>query len=416
MMDAIVETPLIIEKPYMATSDNSGLVRGQDELIRRFLKKDGNVLYSPATIYSALCILGSLTTGESKQEVLQVLGVDEEGLIKLSNELNAAFNKEADVQAVNYYRGLNLQKKNVEKQPANPSKEKVCTMSSSLWLNGKYEYNKQRLAAIENEMGAECFIGDVNDNQFNVQLKNWLNNKTNHLLSDSVDSIKMDRNMVLSIYSALYFNAKWDRVYFKEQNTRIDRFFLDNGKAVIAEFMSTEFASAIHESERFEGISLPLSGDYNINFLLPNKGVKPRDLLVDKEALAFMAKEAEKEPSNTKVRLKIPKLDIKANLELLNTLRDLGFKKLLDNANTDFKDLCQKSVFISDGKQLNRMIVKESGVEVTSITMFNLGHTCSPVSIKRKVFVLDRPFLISITGKNTNIPMMIGVIENPLKL
>lgn len=403
-MDKIIKNALAVVKTIIEESKEKKLAAGRDEMIKRFLQKEGNVLYSPATMQLALCILGYITTGKSKQEVLQVLGVDEEGLIKLANELTDTFNKSDFVDSGWVY--INKDSENTL------TKETVCTLASSLWLNEECEYNEEKLADLKKTIDTDAFIGNASTEKFNSELQEWLNNKTNNMLAESVSNIKLPEDLVLAIFSALYFKAKWDILKFDKKDTKKDKFYTSVGGYITTDFMNTEFQTYVHRGEKYTGVSLPLKGGFNINFLLPNEGTKPRELLENKEAMAYLSQENIEDFGRFTVELKIPRFDIKANIDLLNTLKELGFKNLVDEYNGDFTELCQEPVYISDGKQLNRMIVKEEGVEVASITGFWM-KCCLSVAPPKIKFTLDRPFLVSVTGEGSNIPLMVGIIEEP---
>lgn len=406
-MDKIIKNALAVVKTIIEESKEKKLAAGRDEMIKRFLQKEGNVLYSPATMQLALCILGYITTGKSKQEVLQVLGVDEEGLIKLANELTDTFNKDAQ----NEYDFLHR----IEHPEQELEKKNICTLASSLWLNDQYNYEENKLAELKATMDTEAFIGEAGSGAFDSKLQVWLNEKTNNLLADSVSNIKLPYDLVLAIFSALYLKAKWDGLEFNKLNTKKDKFYTSDGGYITTDFMNTEFQTYVHRGENYTGISLPLKGGFNINFLLPNDNTKPRELLENKDAMAYLTQEAINDGLRFTVDLKIPRFDIKANIDLLNTLKELGFKNLVDEYNGDFTELCQEPVYISDGKQLNRMIVKEEGVEVASITGFWM-KCCLSVAPPKINFTLDRPFLVSVTGEGSTIPLMVGVIEEPESL
>lgn len=403
-MDKIIKNALAVVKTIIEESKEKTLVAGRDEMIKIFLQKEGNILYSPATMQLALCILGYITTGKSKQEVLQVLGVDEEGLVKLAEELTEAFNKSDFVDS-----DWGCLDKHLENTSA---KETVCTLASSLWLNEKYEYNKAKLADLKKTMDTDAFIGKAGSGEFDSELHTWLNGKTNNMLAESVRGIKLPEELVLAVFSALYFKAKWESLKFDKQDTKKDKFYTSDGGYITTDFMNTEYKTCLHRGENYTGISLPLKGNFSINFLLPEEGTKPRELLENKEAMAYLSQENIEDFGRFTVELKIPRFDIKTNIDLLDTLKELGFKKIVDAYNGAFTELCQEQVYLSDGKQLNRMIVKEEGVDLASITEFYMKNClCAPQP--RVKFILDRPFLVSVTGEGSNIPLMVGVIEEP---
>lgn len=400
-MQNIAKSLSLLTKVFLGSAikrENDSVVNGKNELFKRLLGEEGNALYSPATIHQVLCILGYITTGEAKKEILQVLGIKENELEDYAKALLIAFNKETK-KTSNF--------ENTKGEESSTA-EKVCTLESSIWFGGASDLNEEKLNELYHKLGTEYFVGDELSDSFNQKLRDWLNIRTNNMLASYVKNMKLPLNLVFALYSALYLKAKWNNVEFKKENTKKEKFYTINGNYEIIDFMHTKYEACVTEGSNFTCVGLPLQGDFVINFLLPKEEVNPRELFDDEEANKCLEQYNSKDGISCNIALSIPHIDIIANLDLLETLRKMGFKQLLTSIETTVSIGSQP---LSSGKQLNRMIVKEEGVEVASICYAQMLNSCIGRDFE---FKLNRPFLVSIIEKDSKIPLMVGVIENPV--
>ena len=112
-----------------------------------------NKLYSPVNMYMALAMLAEITDGESRQQILNLMGVENiETLRKQANSIwNANYNNDGAVTSV---------------------------LANSLWLNENITFNSETLKTLAENYFASSYQGEMGSSQFNEALQKWLNQQT----------------------------------------------------------------------------------------------------------------------------------------------------------------------------------------------------------------------------------------------
>ena len=125
-----------------------------DKLVKEGLvSQEGNVALSPVNIYLALAMLAETAEGNSRQQILDLMGLD-------SIE---ALRKQADqVWRANYWNdGLS-----------------TSVLASSLWLDERLSYNEAVVNTLSESYYASVFRGQMGSTELNNTLQDWLNKNT----------------------------------------------------------------------------------------------------------------------------------------------------------------------------------------------------------------------------------------------
>ena len=122
-------------------------------------ESDKNALYSPINVYLALAMLTETTDGNSRQQLLDLLG--EKDLSSLRKRVKKLFT-------------------------ANYQDDGECTslLANSLWLNESLKYNQKTLDTLAKKHYAWSFAGKPGSKEMNKALQDWINEQTHDLLKD----------------------------------------------------------------------------------------------------------------------------------------------------------------------------------------------------------------------------------------
>ncbi len=349
-----------------------------------------NTVLSPVNVFMALSMLSALTDGETREEIVSLLGVESSAaaLDTAYRVWNSSFSDDGLVTAL---------------------------LGNSVWLKEGFPVNKAVLETLAEKCYAASFSGDFADAEYTKALKKWLNEQTGNLLEDAVAGLEIDPETVLTLLSTLYFRAQWQNK-FAESETREETFHALTGDE-IAQFMHrTELFGRYYWGERFGAVRLSLSEAGDVWFFLPDEGVTPDELFADEEALTLMrlfseVNAVENYPNSKTVitHLSVPKFDIASDLDLKGVLQALGVKKAFSARNADFSPLTPESgVFVSGVKHAARVAADEDGVTAAAYTALFLAGAAEPTADEMD-FVLDRPFAFVITGFD-GLPLFTGTV------
>ncbi len=376
-----------------AQARNTGYQEGLEDFLTRsaeeFLtaKPGENLVYSPLNVYMALAMLAETTDGESRSQILTLLG---------SGSLDALRSQAGDLWNDNY-----------RQDGATTS-----VLASSLWLDRDISYKQDAMNALAEHYYAASFQGEMGSSEYNQLLQSWLNEQTGGLLEEQASQIEMDPETVLALAATIYFKSKWSDE-FGESRTEPGVFHAASGD-VTADFMHQSQPQNYYWAESFSAIARSLESGGQMWLILPDEGVSPETLLQDGDAMAFLLKNGDWENrKHLTVNQSIPKFDVTSQLDLKQGLQNLGITEVFGE-NADFSPMLENAdgVSLSRIQHDARVTIDEEGVTAAAYTvMMMAGATMPPAD--EVDFTLDRPFVFAITGRS-GLPLFLGVVNTPM--
>lgn len=143
-----------------------------------------NAVCSPISIYLALSMLAEVTAGETQKQILDALNVPNTETL----QKNAAA----------------LWESNYSDAPMQQSR-----LANSFWLNDQFNCSRSQLRRLADTYHADSFIGVPGSDAMDKALQKWTNENTGGLLAEYTKGLKLDRDTVLALVSAICFNGSW---------------------------------------------------------------------------------------------------------------------------------------------------------------------------------------------------------------
>lgn len=362
-----------------AVEASSAIRTGQYSFYKTVLPKllttGENQVVSPFNVYMALCLLARTTSGQTQQQILDVLGVDStESLSETVDTLWKANSADTPV-----FKEL---------------------LGNSVWLTNTLSYSQDTLNSLSEEYHASITSGEMGSTEMNQQVREWMNEATNNLLKDKISSVKLEPETVAALISTIYYSAVWEEP-FSEYNTYDGTFHASSGDQTVSMMPMTTTLKA-YVGNGFTAVLVPLASSGNMIFFLPAEGTSPEQLLAQSDVMDLMTQgETYAELSDYEVGLVVPKFEVKADAELSDTLKSLGITDVFDPSAADFSPLTSAdNLYLSKVNHAALVKVDENGVEGTAYTMMTVEATAVYEDQEHLDFVLDRPFLFSVTGSD----------------
>lgn len=365
--------------------------------IEEFLAgSDGeNKLYSPTNIYLALAMLAEISDGESRQQILDLLG--ESSIENLRSQAHAI-----------WY--------------SNYCDDGMTTsiLANSLWLNNSAEYKADALNTLAEYYYASSFSGEMGSDDYNKQIQIWLNEQTGGLLEDMTETTELDASTVIALYSTLYFNAQWTDS-FSESKTFEGDFHAPTGIET-CDFMNQRIEYAdYYEANAFSVLHKEFDGLGSMDFILPDENIFVDDVLKSDEFFDFITAdgawyqgESIYGAESVNVNLSVPKFDISSKTDITTSLKNMGVTDCFDSTAADFTPLLpdEEGAFISTVNHGVRVAIDEDGVVGAAYIELILDGSVQQSPPKEVDFTLDRPFIFIINGAN-ELPLFIGIVNHP---
>lgn len=355
--------------------------------IQMFLRSAGdkNLVYSPVNIYMALSLLAEITDGESRAEILDVLGSAD--LTELRTNANNIWRR-------------------------NYSDDGVLTsiLGSSVWLRSDGTYRTETLQTLADYYYASVFAGEMGSEEYNNVLRDWLDYETGGLLKEQSSQASLDPSTALALATTVYFKAKWANEF--DKNATDTGIFHGSAGDKECEYMHSSGGNTVFEGDRFHALSCNFNNNPSMCFILPDEGVSIDELLSDSSMLDFITTSniyGWADQKYLKVNLSVPKFDVSSDLNLKEAFASMGINSVFDENEANFKPITDSGVFLTDASHAARVRIDEEGCEAAAFTLLMTGAGGPPE--EEMDFVLDRPFIFVIKGRTGDV-LFAGIVNN----
>ena len=350
----------------------------------------GNEVCSPVNLYVALAMLTELTEGNSRTQLLDLLG--EESIESLRQTAASVWNT--------CYRSDGA----VTSIPA-----------SSIWMDTDMEYVQKTLELLAEHYHASSYQGDMGSAELNAALQNWLNEQTGGLLEEQAAGEGFTPDTIFALATTLYFRAKWSNE-FNPDRTEPGEFTIlsPDGGTIPCEFMRSSGSANYYWSDDFSAVGRRLENGGTMWLILPDGDVSVSRLLDDPTTMEFILANGEWEDSKfLTVNLWLPKFDISGKKDLCSSLQRLGIGDVFDPSVSDFTPLTQtmSGIFVSQISHAARVTIDEEGVTAAAYTVIAEAGAAMPPE-EEVDFILNRPFLFAVTAEG-GLPLFMGVVQTP---
>ena len=360
-----------------------------EALTAQFLSGAGeeNAVLSPVNIYMALAMLAELTDGESRAQLLDLIGAQN---IEAVRE-----------QAQAIWRACSMDVEEIQ-----------CVLASSIWLRDDLGYVQSTMDMLANTYYASSYRGEMGSGEINRAIQSWLNEQTRGLLEEQAAAIETDPRTVLLLATTIYYSAQWTDEFNEELNYT-DVFHAPSGD-VDADYMYAEQFMDYYSGEGWGAVRLSLRGGNGMWFILPDEGVSVDALLENEEVMRLMSAGEADGGEYARVYFSVPKFDIASQLDLIEGLMELGVTDVFDPDVSDFTPMTTDTgmpIYVSEATHAARVKIDEEGVEAAAFTVIIAdGAAAEPED--EIYFTLDRPFLFAISSRD-GLPLFTGVVNRP---
>lgn len=359
-----------------------------EALTAQFLSGAGNenAVVSPVNIYMALAMLAELTDGNSRSQLLELIGADSvEALREQAGAIWRACSRDEDeIQSV---------------------------LASSVWLREDIGYVQSTMDTLADTYYASSYRGEMGTAEMNEAIQGWLNEQTRGLLEEQAASIETNPLTVLLLATTIYYSAQWTSE-FREELNYTDVFHAPSGD-VDTEYMYAGQFMDYFCGEGWGAVRLSLRGGNSMWFILPDEGVSVDTLLENEEVMRLMSTGEAGESEYARVYFSVPKFDIASQLDLIDGLKALGVTDVFDPAVSDFTPMTTDTdeIYVSEATHAARVKIDEEGVEAAAFTVI-VGDAAAAEPEDEIYFTLDRPFLFAISSRD-DLPLFAGVVNQP---
>ncbi|MBR5995190.1 MAG: serpin family protein [Eubacteriaceae bacterium] len=356
------------------------------ELMNRILvSEDKNTICSPLNTYIAFAMLAEVTDGNTRQQILDMLQVSD--IETLRQNIRTIWES-------NYVDTPILK----------------SLLANSMWLNDVYTYNSKTMKRLAETYYASSFSGNPGSQAMNQALQDWTDKNTGGLLSEHVQDMNLDSDTVLAIVSTIYYKAMWASAFDEQMTTQ--QTFHGTLHDTTVNMMHMTDSMEIFSNDNFTALGLNLNDSGAMYFYLPNEGVDVNTLASDPDIIAATVFGEGEEWSFNGVNLSVPKFRVSYKTDLLDIIAEMGITDALNPMLSDFTPLTEDldGLYLSTAEHAAMVEIDEHGVTGAAYT--ELAITKEAFRPAGEIdFILDRPFMFVITGRDGSI-LFSGIVRN----
>ncbi|MBR0131642.1 MAG: hypothetical protein IJM14_01015 [Lachnospiraceae bacterium] len=361
-----------------------------------------NFLYSPASLYLALCLVEDMTDEKVTADLLSLMGAE-----NLSD-----MEKMADT----IIRGISSETDN-DKKPA------ICRISNSIWSDDRLILDDEAKKVLENvsqKLYADLYNADLQSDETIKAMNSWVNAKTEGLIKEI--PFEPSEQTVMLLFNALYFKKSWESEIDKTKTVKED-FTLSSGEKTKVDMMKVspveEYRNKYYRTENT--LTAPLyysDGSYCI-FVRPEKvcDKTAMNAIIENELPDIIDAYANYRVKSTgSLNFSIPKLEYGTKIDYMHEeLKELGVNSLFTIDGDPFSPIDGRSgqgLYVSMIAQSCKIIMNEEGTEAAAVTEIAVEDGAPMYEEWSIELNLDQPYAYVIMSSN-NIPLFVGVVENP---
>lgn len=348
-------------------------------------EEDENAVCSPLNLYVALAMLAEIADGNSRDQILDVLQVNDIGTLR----------------------------DNIKKLwDANYADTPVLKslLADSLWMRDGIIYNNDTLQTLAEQYHASSYTGPMGTEQTDQVLQDWMNENTGGLLEDYIKDIHTDPETVLALVSTIYFKAAWSEKFSKQATER--GIFHGASGDTETDMMHITDHTTYYAGENFGAVSLSLNDSGEMYFFLPDEGCDVRNVVKNPETFKVLRGTLESNVYKT-VNLSVPKFKAESRTDLMGALVDLGITDVMDAGLADFSPLTTdeslETLVLTDAEHTALVEIDEEGVTGAAYTIMMM-EGAAMMDDEIIDFTLDRPFYFAVTGLDGSV-LFAGIVQ-----
>lgn len=347
-----------------------------------------NFVYSPYSIGVASAMLSAGAAADTLAQIQSALRFSETG-----DPLHEAHN------------ALSLALSSRNHEGTEEQNAQALRISNDFWMLPALSPSDAFLDPLAQHYGAVVHLApfDEEPEQSRQAINKKVSEDTGQLIPELLPKGSIDSMVVFVLTNALYFKARWATEFAKAATEPGDFFALDGSTQQVQMMAQTEFHRYL-DADGFEAVSLAYdSYELEMVFIVPDAGqfeTVAAGLTADEVANIVDSLQ------QTRLELKLPKLEISSDLPLKTELQAAGMVDAFEEGVADFRYIAD-NVFISDAFHQARLILDEEGTEAAAATAF-VGSTTGEPTDEPVPVTIDRPFVFFIRDIPTGAVLFLG--------
>ncbi|MDE6868154.1 MAG: hypothetical protein K2J83_03315 [Clostridia bacterium] len=359
--------------------------------------KADNFAVSPVSVYMALSLAAECAAGETRNEILNALGVS---YSELKENISLLYRSLAIGRGVNSEIVGRL------------------TLTNSIWVNEDTPVKQPCIDALSDYYYCYSYAADfANDNAAaNQAVRDFVKERTSGLIDKD---FQLSPETLFALINTLYLKAVWNTdgkgLDFTDKSYDFKNY---DGTTTATKLLQGNYISGrAYEEEAFSAFYTTTYDGYKLKFILPNDGYSVDDVFTAENlqkvnSLVYQSVDDEN-AIIYETRCLFPEYDCSYDEEVKGILsKNYGVERLFAGG-CDFSSLTDEDSFCNSVKHVTKLTVDEMGIEGAAVTVMVYDTSIEPSEFDYvfEDFVIDGTFGFIITDKNDT-TLFSGVVKS----
>lgn len=365
------------------------------DLYARLRAKPGNLIFSPASITTALAMTWGGARGETAAQLGKVLHLE---------------GAPAEVMTASGALARSL---------TDPSRAITFRIANQLFGESSIAFEKPYLDQMAAAFGAPIELLDFRGaaETARTRINTWVESKTEQRIKDLVPRKAIDRETRLVLVNAIYFLGDWAEP-FEHERTRPQPFFTAKATSKDVPTMNRTDEFRYAKRDGVSALEIPYKGgSMSMLVVVPDAvdGLDAVERALDAKRLDALASSL----ADQRVWVQLPTFEVAppASLALGEPLQAMGMKLAFDRARADFAGIANPpspADRLVIGEVFHKAFVKvnEKGTEAAAATAVVMPRA-GAAPAKPLEFKADRPFLYFIRDTASGLVLFMGRVADP---
>lgn len=362
-----------------------------------------NFAVSPISVYMALALSAECAAGDTRQELLNALGVTYQQLQTHFSTL---------------YRSLEVEYKMGDQITG------MLNLSNSIWVNNGTTVKQPCVDTLSNNFYAYSYSADFkhNNGEANKAVRDFVKKQTKGLIDKD---FMLSEETLFALINTLYLKTIWntdgeDLPFTKDSYN----FTAKDGTVKNVQLLQGDYIDGrAKEYDTFATFYTRTYDGYKIKFILPNDNYTVDQVFTAENIAAVNSLtdyDIYDESANViySTRVLFPEFKCKYDEDIIEILKnnfgiDLFFKdpgKFMSAC--DFSTLSNEACYCAKVQHVTDLTVNKKGIEGAAVTAIGMdAATAMPLVTVKKDFIVNKAFGFIITDRN-DITLFSGVVNN----
>ncbi|MBO7440440.1 MAG: hypothetical protein J6U21_12270, partial [Bacteroidales bacterium] len=365
----------------------------------------GNTAVSPLSVFMALSMAAESANGDTRQEILDAMGITYEELAANIKYLCYTCNQVLDYGESN-----------------SNGKNRIKSINS-LWVQNGVQVKDAGVNSLTSNYFADLFNMDFEGSDVNEIIKSYISNETNGLLSPDLE---LNADTYLVLMNVVYLRDIWnkygndlpltDKTYDfvnydrSTLSTKLLQGYYHSGKAV--------------ETEKFRKFYNTTNSGLSMTFFVPKDGYTLDDIYTSdvlNDPTPYVTIDVTSDPEvnyRFHTRCFFPEFEASFDDDIKDVIHKMGVNKFFTRGGCDFSNLTDEGVFCSQIRHITKLEVSRKGIEGAAVTVEYMDTNADPGPGHEEKrwedvyydFPVDRNFAYVLS--KDGVPIFTGVVKN----